>query len=513
QFLSHRFSSGSTKPLHCWVAMNTPSEDPQPQPEADSGWETPDDSSPTAQQDGEESASPSKETGDTAAAQPPSDVVCPRCDRVLPPDSPNQLCPYCLLEAAAVGPTSLLTRVQRPANPKAPEPSDLQPFFAALEIRSLLGIGGMGAVYRAHQPSLGRDVALKILLPEVAAAEGFTERFLREARALARLGHPNVVTVFDHGTAGPYAYLVMELVEGINLRELMAGDRLPPEETLRIVPQLCDALQFAHARGVVHRDIKPENILIEDNGRVKITDFGLAKLGEGEEQFGRTGTRQVMGTIHYMAPEQIERPREVDHRADLYSLGVVFYELLTGELPLGRFCPPSEKAGTGRKLDHVVLKSLEKEPDRRYSSAEEVRSDLDREPPVSEHARAAAAAVNEKIKQTAGAVRSVASSVGDPSWTSICMLVATAAFYLLTIVSFFAVLASHSPLLPIIVFTISVWCAAYVLDRLYRSVPLPSKLSAIGAPVTWIKQVGQRVFEWIVDGAVRLKGGDGSAGP
>ncbi len=439
---------------------------------------------------------------DQEVTETPPEGTCPRCDRKLPADSPSQLCPYCLLAAETGDPTSPWTG-GLPI--EVPEPTELQPFFEALEIRSLIGRGGMGAVYRAHQPSLGRDVALKILLPEIAATEGFTDRFLREARALARLGHPNVVAVYDHGTAGPYAFLVMELVEGINLRELMAGDRLPPEEALRIVPQLCDALQFAHARGVVHRDIKPENILIDEAGGVKITDFGLAKLGESDDKLGRTGTRQVMGTVHYMAPEQIERPREVDHRADLYSLGVVFYELLTGELPLGRFSPPSKKAGTNRQVDHVVLKSLEKEPDKRYSSAEEVRSDLDRGAPLSQQARAAAGAVDQKVRQATGAVRSAASGIGQ-SWNSWATLAATVLFYAAAVFAVMIVVNNRDPGVPFVVTVVCIWVFAYFLDRLYRSTPLPNVVSPAGLPVIGIAGLPRHIYGLFRDGAESIQG-------
>ena len=146
---------------------------------------------------------------------------------------------------------------------------------------------------------------------------------------------------------------------------------------MQIVPKLCDALQFAHDRGVVHRDIKPENVLVSQDGLVKIADFGLAKVtGNAGNDFTLTQSRQVMGTLNYMAPEQVERPMTVDHRADIYSLGVVIYELLTGELPLGRFAPPSQTAGVDVRLDDVVLRALEKEPSRRYQQASEFKTGI-----------------------------------------------------------------------------------------------------------------------------------------
>ncbi len=170
----------------------------------------------------------------------------------------------------------------------------------------------------------------------------------------------------------------MEFVDGVSLRQLLDAGKLSPQEALAIVPQICDALQYAHNAGVVHRDIKPENVLLDRNGQVKIADFGLAKLmGREPNDFALTGTGQVMGTPHYMAPEQLEHPQDVDHRADIYSLGVVFYQMLTGELPLGRFAPPSAKVQIDVRLDEVVLRALEKEPERRYQQVSEVKTDVE----------------------------------------------------------------------------------------------------------------------------------------
>jgi tRNA A-37 threonylcarbamoyl transferase component Bud32 len=318
-----------------------------------------------------------------ARARPTAAAFCPECGAALPTDAPEGLCPQCLLkgvvssahEAAKSAPAAPTAAYSGPAAPTAEE---LATLFPQLEVIELIGQGGMGAVYKARQPALDRLVAVKVLPPEAGRDPAFAERFSREARALARLSHPNIVAVHDVGRAGEFYYLVMEYVDGANLRQVLRDGQLRPEQALRIVPQICDALQYAHEEGVVHRDIKPENILLDKKGRVKIADFGLAKLlGRDTGDFTLTGSRQVMGTLYYMAPEQVERPLEVDHRADIYSLGVVFYEMLTGQLPVGRFPMPSEKAGTDAFLDEVVLRALEREPAQRYQHASEVKTDVE----------------------------------------------------------------------------------------------------------------------------------------
>jgi predicted Ser/Thr protein kinase len=292
-------------------------------------------------------------------------------------DAPEGLCPHCLLDQVLkpAGPAS--GDPTGPASFCPPAPEELAEHFPQLDILELIGHGGMGAVYKARQIALDRLVALKIIRPETSDPT-FAERFAREARALAQLNHPNIVTVYDFGrTAGMY-YLLMEFVDGVNLRQVLHDDELEPGRALAIVPQICEALEYAHHEGVVHRDIKPENILLDGRGRVKIADFGLAKLvNQSAAEFQLTGTRQVMGTPHYMSPEQMESPQTVDHRADIYSLGVVLYEMLTGELPLGRFEPPSKKVQVDVQIDEIVLRSLERQPDRRYQYVSELKTDVE----------------------------------------------------------------------------------------------------------------------------------------
>jgi predicted Ser/Thr protein kinase len=262
-----------------------------------------------------------------------------------------------------------------------PEPAQLAGQFPQLEILDLLGRGGMGVVYKARQRQLDRLVALKILPPQIGLSEAFAERFTREARSLARLSHPRIVMIYDFGrTESGLYYFIMEFVDGTDLRRVIQTGRISAAEALAIIPQICEALQYAHEEGIVHRDIKPENILLNRKGQVRIADFGLAKILDSPAT-GSTSTLtkigQRMGTPHYMAPEQIEHPAKVDHRADIYSLGVVFYEMLTGELPLGRFAPPSQKVQVDVRLDEIVLKALEKEPERRYQHASEVKTDVE----------------------------------------------------------------------------------------------------------------------------------------
>ncbi|MBI5364747.1 MAG: serine/threonine protein kinase [Planctomycetes bacterium] len=306
-------------------------------------------------------------------------TTCARCGSPKSEsESPQGLCPRCVLAASLGLEGSVLLEDSSAAPrelPPAPAIEELAPHFAQLSIEALIARGGMGAVYKATQRNLERVVALKVLDPAIASRPGFAERFAREAKALAQLAHPGIVTVHEYGQAGPWFYFVMEFVDGASLRQMIRAKSIAPREALSIVVQVCDALQFAHDHGVVHRDVKPENVLVTRRGQVKVLDFGLAKVfGRGDALLTRTS--QVMGTPHYMAPEQWERPLEVDHRADIFALGVVFYELLTGELPLGRFAAPSKKVQLDVRLDGVVLRTLEKEPELRYQQASDVRSDV-----------------------------------------------------------------------------------------------------------------------------------------
>ncbi|MEQ1851124.1 MAG: serine/threonine-protein kinase, partial [Chthoniobacteraceae bacterium] len=287
-----------------------------------------------------------------------------------------------LLGGAATPPGTTLT------------PEELAPHFPQLEIIECLGRGGMGVVYKARQKSLNRLVALKLLAPERVTDAQFAERFTREALALAALNHPSIVTIHDFGQAGGFYFLLMEFVDGVNLRQAMKAGRFTPEQALAIVPPVCEALQYAHEHGIVHRDIKPENLLLDKDGRVKIADFGIAKMlgapvSERAAGYGEANTpnqssalqgdptlASVAGTPQYMAPEQ-KTHRATDHRADIYSLGVVLYEMLTGELPAEKLRPPSRRVQVDVRIDEIVLRALEKTPELRYQTAVEFRTQVE----------------------------------------------------------------------------------------------------------------------------------------
>ncbi|SKA79673.1 Serine/threonine protein kinase [Prosthecobacter debontii] len=296
------------------------------------------------------------------------------------------LCPVCLMSLAMNWSQAATQPVSQPRPLLTPE--ELAPHFPQLEILQLIGRGGMGVVYKAQQKTLGRYVALKLLSPESEKDSTFAQRFATEARALAQLAHPSIVTVYDFGETNGFYYLLMEYVDGVNLRQAMQAGRITPEQALTIVPPVCEALQYAHDHGIVHRDIKPENLLMNKEGKVKIADFGIAKIIHSTDtEQSRAGTQKDLtissavtftgGTPQYMAPEQRQGTSKTDHRADVYSLGVVLYEMLTGELPGASLLPPSHCVQVDVRLDEVVLRALEKSPERRFQTVSEMRTRLD----------------------------------------------------------------------------------------------------------------------------------------
>ncbi len=304
---------------------------------------------------------------------------CPSCRREVLETLDR--CPYCrALRSASPAPKAMADFLASAAAPGATALDASQTLakgamLGPYRVLEPVGKGGMGAVYRAEHAMLGRTVALKVLPRALATDAEFVERFKREAQVLAKLRHPNIVEVHDLGVAGDTYYFAMEFVEGTTLRSVLASKALTPDRALAMVPKLCDALEAAHAQGVIHRDIKPENILIDSAGEPKIADFGLARIARGPTL---TMTQAVMGTPDYMAPEQRESTKDVDHRADIYSLGVVLYEMLTGSLPLGNFEPPAKRAPVDGRLDPIVMKALEYDRARRYERAAHMGTDLRR---------------------------------------------------------------------------------------------------------------------------------------
>ncbi|MDB6120442.1 MAG: hypothetical protein JWO08_4223, partial [Verrucomicrobiaceae bacterium] len=254
----------------------------------------------------------------------------------------------------------------------------MQDLLPQYEFISLIGQGGMGAVYKATQISLDRPVAVKVLPPGADDGEmGFTERFRIEARMMAKMNHPGIVSVHDFGIAGgDLLFIVMEFVDGTDIAKMIQAQRkLEPNYALAITAHVCDALLYAHNRQVVHGDIKPANVLIGMDGQVKVADFGLARFNDAGQVPGSSVT---LGTPDYAAPEIMTEGATVDGRADLYAVGVMLYNMLTGEIPRGIFQLPSEKIGCDPRLDDIVRKAMEQEPERRYQTAYEIRRDLDR---------------------------------------------------------------------------------------------------------------------------------------
>jgi hypothetical protein len=264
------------------------------------------------------------------------------------------------------------------------------------EIEQEIGRGGMGVVYRARDTRLGRAVALKMLPPEMASDPELRQRMEKEARAASALSHPGIATLYDYVDNGAECFLVFELVEGETLGDSLARRRFTPPEALQLAIQLADALAAAHERGVVHRDLKPANIMLttapRGPGRVKILDFGLARLTPAPFSPGAatrsdlTRAGQILGTVHYMAPEQA-LGQTADHRSDLFALGLVIYEMVSGKNPFGDANPASTMAailkeeapplaGAPGELDRIVRKCLRKRAEERYQSARDLLVDL-----------------------------------------------------------------------------------------------------------------------------------------
>ncbi|MBL9145950.1 MAG: serine/threonine protein kinase [Verrucomicrobiaceae bacterium] len=273
------------------------------------------------------------------------------------------------------------SRATQPGVWTAPSVEELQAKLPQYEVLEILGRGGMGAVYKARQKSLKRLVAIKILPLGMAGDEfKFVERFQNEAQTMAAMNHPAIVSVYDFGeTPDGLLYFVMEFVDGTDVHKMIqASGRLSGEYALSVTAHVCDALSYAHKRGVIHRDIKPANILIDQEGHIKVADFGLAKMHDPAQTSGLTKSNMAMGTPDYVAPEVLSPGMVADHRADIYAVGVMLYQMLTGEVPRGMFKLPSQKGiGSDERFDVIICKAMEQEREERFQSASDVRRALD----------------------------------------------------------------------------------------------------------------------------------------
>ena len=256
---------------------------------------------------------------------------------------------------------------------RAPIIEEVEALFPAYDVHALIACGGMGAVYQATQRSLERAVAIKILPREFSTDEAFRTGFEAEAKAMAKLNHPNLIGVYDFGEAGGMLYIIMEYVAGKSLFHSANGYSLEPTEAVRIVADVCRGLAHAHEHGILHRDIKPANILLDAQAHPKIGDFGLARALESQIEEGE----QIFGTPGYTAPEVIEPPYTFDHRADIYSVGVMLHELLTGKLPDADPRPASHICACNVRFDAVIRKATSHDPNSRYSSALELAAELE----------------------------------------------------------------------------------------------------------------------------------------
>jgi hypothetical protein len=308
----------------------------------------------------------------------------------------------------------------------APEPAELASLFPGYEIQSLIATGGMGAVYCAVQKSLDRTVALKILPQELSKDAAFCAGFEAEAKAMARLNHPNLIGVYDFGEVNGMLYIVMEFVPGQSIYHSANGIAIDPSEVIRLVTGICRGLAHAHENGILHRDIKPSNILLDLNAQPKIGDFGLArpfdrKIEEGEE---------IFGTPHYTAPEVVENPHSVDYRADIFSVGVLLHELLTGKLPANDPRPASLISRCDTRFDAIIRRATQPVPAARYASANEMADELQAlaKPAVAQAARAAAVP-RPVVPHKAAAKKEKASSGVSPVSLLLLIGVAGAAYW------------------------------------------------------------------------------------
>lgn len=270
---------------------------------------------------------------------------------------------------------STMADISQPLAFEAPAAEELTRILAGYDVDSLIAVGGMGAVYSATQISLDRPVAIKVLPKQLGADPAYREQFQTEAKAMARLNHPNLVGVYDFGNVDGLLYIVMELVDGNSLFHAAHGIAIDASESIRVVKAICHGLHHAHENGVLHRDIKPSNILLDLRSQPKIADFGLAQPVKQEKSHDQD--KEIMGTPHYTAPEIISGLAAVDARSDIFSIGVILHELLTGHVPAHDPRTASAISHCDPRLDAVIRKATATNPDLRYRSAMEMATELE----------------------------------------------------------------------------------------------------------------------------------------
>jgi len=323
--------------------------------------------------------------------QPTSKPTCPGCGAEVPPDAPRGYCLKCLFALGTAEPDSVAAdHASQPSTPNS-QPTPLRS-FGDYELLEEIARGGMGIVYRARQKSLGRIVALKVLLFGDQSGKDLAQRFRAEAAAAASLQHPNIVAIHEVSAHEGQPFFVMDFIDGQSLARLAAGQPLPAARAARYVRIVAEAIHYAHERGILHRDLKPSNVLIDPFDQPRVTDFGLAKRLHHDSELTLSG--QVLGSPNYMPPEQAAAKRGlVGRRSDVYSLGAILYHLLTGRPPfVGEtltdtlqdvvnkepVSPRLLNPSVPRDLETLCLKCLEKEPSRRYQTALALAEDLDR---------------------------------------------------------------------------------------------------------------------------------------
>jgi serine/threonine protein kinase len=346
----------------------------------------------------------------------------------------------------------------------APEPADLAPLFPGYEIQSLIATGGMGAVYRAVQKSLDRTVALKILPMEFSKDAAFCAGFEAEAKAMARLNHPNLIGVYDFGEVNGMLFIIMEYVPGKSVYHSAYGKAIDPKEVIRLVTGICDGLAHAHENGIIHRDIKPSNILLDHNAQPKIGDFGLARPVERKVEEGE----EIFGTPHYTAPEVVNAPRSVDYRADIFSVGVLLHELLTSKLPANDPRPASTIVRCDSRFDAIIRRATQPLAAARYSSAAEISRDL----------QAIAASLTQKVARVGAAAPRPPTPVRRPvrvkKSSSSPMLGAFAVLVVLAIAAVFFLSKKPAPKAPPSVVVVPLTKTAPPTPKPLDSSPVPT---------------------------------------